>query len=280
MLGGGLSFLSSQHGLACDTVTNFEVVLADGTITDVNNSTNPDLFFALKGGGNQLGTAIHKGTNAKDSTLTTPTLGIITKYTMKTYPTTQIWGGTRIYFGDATESLIDAVSNFTTNFNDPKAAIIATTTRNSLLNLWVMFYFYDAPTPPAGVFDQFDAIDPVLDFVGTDTFATVLTNNNAFNIQGMRYLIRATTMPNPDTSTLYHEVYDNWSSYVDSVTDDQFGFIYNMAYQPLPAAISQASNAQGENVIGLDPALGDRMWMEFDISWGGLDKDGKIHREP
>ena len=54
-LGGGLSFFSSQHGLACDNVVNYEVVLADGSIVNANSSSHTDLFWALKGGGNQFG---------------------------------------------------------------------------------------------------------------------------------------------------------------------------------------------------------------------------------
>lgn len=54
-LGGGLSFLSGQYGLVCDNVVDFEVVQADGSIVNVNANSNPDQFFALKGGGNQFG---------------------------------------------------------------------------------------------------------------------------------------------------------------------------------------------------------------------------------
>lgn len=54
-LGGGLSFLSGQYGLVCDNVVNYEVVLANASIVNANASNNPDLFFALKGGGNQFG---------------------------------------------------------------------------------------------------------------------------------------------------------------------------------------------------------------------------------
>ncbi|KAL9106842.1 MAG: hypothetical protein Q9227_008175 [Pyrenula ochraceoflavens] len=55
LLGGGLSFLSAQYGFACDNVVNFEVVLADATIVNANETSHTDLFFALKGGGNQFG---------------------------------------------------------------------------------------------------------------------------------------------------------------------------------------------------------------------------------
>ena len=55
LLGGGLSFLSAQYGMACDSVINYEVVLASSEIVNVNVTSYSDFFFALKGGGNQFG---------------------------------------------------------------------------------------------------------------------------------------------------------------------------------------------------------------------------------
>ncbi|KAL4931672.1 FAD-binding oxidoreductase [Aspergillus undulatus] len=54
-VGGGFSHFSSQYGLATDNVKKFEIVLGDGTITDVNADNKPDLFWALKGGGANFG---------------------------------------------------------------------------------------------------------------------------------------------------------------------------------------------------------------------------------
>ncbi|KAL8695588.1 MAG: hypothetical protein Q9224_003321 [Gallowayella concinna] len=57
ILGCGLSYLSDLHGLACDNVVNFEVVLANGSVVDANVKSNPELWWALKGGGNNFGKA-------------------------------------------------------------------------------------------------------------------------------------------------------------------------------------------------------------------------------
>ncbi len=50
-LGGGLGWLSRSRGLACNSVTALEVVLADGRTLRVDAETEPDLFWALRGGG-------------------------------------------------------------------------------------------------------------------------------------------------------------------------------------------------------------------------------------
>jgi FAD/FMN-containing dehydrogenase len=55
MLGGGLSFLSVEYGWAANNVVEYEIVLANATIATVSNTSYPDLFKALKGGGNSYG---------------------------------------------------------------------------------------------------------------------------------------------------------------------------------------------------------------------------------
>ena len=50
-LGGGLSWLSRSHGFAAQSVTALEVVTADGQVRRVDAGHDPDLFWALRGGG-------------------------------------------------------------------------------------------------------------------------------------------------------------------------------------------------------------------------------------
>jgi FAD binding domain/Berberine and berberine like len=54
-LGGGLSFLGRQHGLAASHVVAAEVVTADGTLVRADAGHEPDLFWALRGGGGSFG---------------------------------------------------------------------------------------------------------------------------------------------------------------------------------------------------------------------------------
>ena len=50
-LGGGLSWLGRKYGFACNRVTAIELVTAAGEARTVNAATDPDLFWALRGGG-------------------------------------------------------------------------------------------------------------------------------------------------------------------------------------------------------------------------------------
>lgn len=54
-LGGGVSFYGRKHGLACNRVTAIEVVTAGGEQLRVDAENEPDLFWALRGGGGSFG---------------------------------------------------------------------------------------------------------------------------------------------------------------------------------------------------------------------------------
>jgi FAD binding domain len=60
-LGGGLSWLGRKYGWACNRVSAIELVTADGEARTVDAGTDPDLFWALRGGGGgyAIVTALH-----------------------------------------------------------------------------------------------------------------------------------------------------------------------------------------------------------------------------
>jgi FAD/FMN-containing dehydrogenase len=56
-LGGGLGWLMSKHGLALDNLVSAEIVTADGKVLTASADQNPDLFWAVRGGGGNFGVA-------------------------------------------------------------------------------------------------------------------------------------------------------------------------------------------------------------------------------
>lgn len=108
--GGGNSFYSSSHGMACDTVQNFEVVLANGSIVNANAEENADLWKALKGGSGNF--------------------GLITRFDMYAieFPDAsnpEIWGGLLGYDLSAGDDLLDALVDFNNNVpNDQNTSSI------------------------------------------------------------------------------------------------------------------------------------------------------------
>ena len=55
ILGGGTGWLTRRFGLSCDNVEGFTLVTADSSVVSANSKENPDLFWALRGGGGNFG---------------------------------------------------------------------------------------------------------------------------------------------------------------------------------------------------------------------------------
>src|SRR3954447_2053441 len=54
-LGGGIGFLARKYGLTIDDLIAADVVTADGSVRRVDADNDPDLFWALRGGGGNFG---------------------------------------------------------------------------------------------------------------------------------------------------------------------------------------------------------------------------------
>lgn len=108
----------------------------------IHQLTQTDLAYALKGGGSNF--------------------GIVTAYTLQTHDMNhKVWGGNFIFTHDKTPDVIKAIHNFVGHYPDDKAAIIGTFEHATFVDTWIMFLFYDGPSPPEGVFDEFKNIGPL-----------------------------------------------------------------------------------------------------------------------
>ncbi|KAI0952944.1 hypothetical protein AcW1_007293 [Taiwanofungus camphoratus] len=181
ILGGGYSHKSNQYGLAIDTVQAYELVLPNGTITTVTDESNPDLFFALKGGFNNF--------------------GIVTKFTLKVFPQTEVWGGAIIILGNENQ-VNAATAKYAATVTDPKATLLTTYNWDLGLTIVELDLFYDAPTPPPGIFDDFLAIPALDQDISTRSFLSLVLTTPSNSTAGKRGFFHTVPLVNITPSIL------------------------------------------------------------------------------
>ena len=97
-LGGGLGWLMGAYGLAADNLLAVELVTANGDVLNVTAETNPDLFWALRGGGGNFGVA--------------------TSFVFQLHPLSQIVGGLIAHPIDAAADVLRFYRDFTRTASD------------------------------------------------------------------------------------------------------------------------------------------------------------------
>ena len=100
-LGGGYGWLRRKHGLACDNLVSAQVVCADGQVRTASEETNPDLFWAIRGGGGNFGVVT-------SFTFRLHPVGPVVAFAGVFYPvaaTAEVLRGYREYFADAPDEV-------------------------------------------------------------------------------------------------------------------------------------------------------------------------------
>jgi FAD/FMN-containing dehydrogenase len=100
-LGGGYGWLRRKYGLSCDNVVEAQVVGADGQVRTASVGENPDLYWAIRGGGGNFGIVT-------DFTFRLHPVGPVVAFTGVFYrqaDAEQILRGYREYFRDAPDEI-------------------------------------------------------------------------------------------------------------------------------------------------------------------------------
>jgi FAD/FMN-containing dehydrogenase len=92
---GGISYFSGTKGFTCDSILNYQIVLADGQIVEANRNSHPDLYRALKGGTNNF--------------------GIITRFDLTTFTQGDILGGVIAYDISTIQTQLRTLANMIEN---------------------------------------------------------------------------------------------------------------------------------------------------------------------
>jgi FAD/FMN-containing dehydrogenase len=152
-LGGGLGWLMGKHGLTIDNLLSADVVTADGEFRKASAKDNPDLFWALRGGGGNF--------------------GVVTSLEYRLHPVTQVLGGLVIYPLDQARDVLRFYRDFSAGLPDEAEAYAALLTAPQGMPVAALILGYNGPIAegeqvlaPARRFGK-----PVADVVGAMPYA-------------------------------------------------------------------------------------------------------------
>jgi len=180
-LGGGLGWLMGKHGLTVDNLISADVVTADGQFRTASATENPDLFWALRGGGGNF--------------------GAVTSLQYRLHPVTETLSGLVIYPLDQGRDVLRFYRDFCATLPDEAEAFAALLTHDGHPVI-AMVLGYNGP-PEAGErvlapARQFG--NPIADLVGP-----------------MPYGVRQTLIDDPLAK---HGLHRYWrSAFVDQMSD-------------------------------------------------------------
>jgi FAD/FMN-containing dehydrogenase len=124
-LGGGLGWLMGKHGLTVDNLISADVVTADGQFRTASVKDNPDLFWALRGGGGNF--------------------GVVTSFEYRLHPVMQVLGGMVIYPLDQARDLLRFYRDFCGTLPDEAEAYAALITTPDGIPAAALMLGYNGP---------------------------------------------------------------------------------------------------------------------------------------
>ncbi|KAF3025040.1 hypothetical protein E8E14_014367 [Neopestalotiopsis sp. 37M] len=242
LLGGGNTFFTGRHGFACDNVVAYEVVLADGSVITADAETNADLFRALKGGSNNF--------------------GVVTKFTMKTIPSDQVWAGMTFYPKQTIPQAIDAVVAFSDRIrDDPDSNLVCIFTHMPEFKDVVVATMFNniegVEAPPA--YDQWRELPQIMNTIKMTTISEMAFE---YNIPANNYAVWFTACFKNDSRivTKSSELHDKLVAEIKELAPDG-DFVTQCVLQPLPKLYSEQSVKAGGNVMGVERHADDGLLL-------------------
>jgi hypothetical protein len=102
-LGGGVGWYARKHGLATNSVTAIELVTADGRLRRVDHDHDPELFWALRGGGGNF--------------------GIVTALEIRLYPIAGVYAGVLFFPWERASEVLHAWRDWTESVPDEVTSV-------------------------------------------------------------------------------------------------------------------------------------------------------------
>jgi len=168
-LGGGFGRLARKYGLTIDNVTGAQIVTADGTIRRISAEEEPDLFWAIRGGGGNFGVA--------------------TEFEYQLHPFDRnVLSGSIVWPADQARDVLEFYAEWSEGLSDEMYAgpTIATTPDGDRIIMVAVVYNGD-PTAGEKELEPLRKIGaPMVDGITVQDYSVLQTNNDAAFGHGIR----------------------------------------------------------------------------------------------
>ncbi|KAL7924684.1 FAD-binding domain-containing protein [Trichoderma austrokoningii] len=227
-LGGGISYFSPRFGWTCDTVTSFQVVLADGSIVTADENENKDLLIALRGGGNNF--------------------GVVTSIDFAAFEQGQIWGGSLFHNLDTIDDNLQAFHDFASAEDyDEYAGLITSFGFAAGRGAGIVNNVeYTRPTESLPVFEPFLQIPSAMSTMRLASIGDISREQAVYSPYGLRQLYLQTT--HGSNLELLKTIFSCWQTSI-SVVEDVANIIWSISLEPLPTIFY--NRAGTANSLGL-----------------------------
>ncbi|ROW14174.1 hypothetical protein VPNG_04282 [Cytospora leucostoma] len=266
-LGGGLSFFSNKYGFACDNIANYEVVTASGEILNANETSHPNLYWALRGGGNNF--------------------GVVTRLDAYAYPQGQMWGGNLVFSISANTSLIQNLVTFgrgrNGTFEDPNAAVILAFAYDTTSGSWLaVTSLENAVAQPNGshpaVFDGFfDIPDILADSTENNSLSNITLDLDVVSPYGYRDTYwQITLLLDERIMSAVLEIWYEETEVLVSLLGSETQ-VPSFDFQVITEPQLEHMHRAGGNALGLDYS-GPLVSAHWTYMWDDASKDSAIFR--
>ena len=253
-LGGGISHFANAYGWACDNVESFEVVTASGIIVTASATSFPDLYWSLRGGGNNF--------------------GIVTKFNMRTFVQGPMWGGQRAHVESEWDKIYTAYYNLAKNAaKDTKQAQIVSFALQGGMKIAAEDLEYSDPTPWPPVFDEWKAIPAIIDQTSVANLSTLTQNLGAGAPDGVQetYWDRTFKLDRDIMKTFI----DTFFEMLPAIEDAE-GILPVLSFQAITVPAMEKMQQNGGNALGLDPKTGPIFICNLAILWTNAADNNRI----